>query len=123
MRWLDPETCGGGTFVLAGGTGELGAADGGGFVLLASDSQSGSSLGYLVEGGLGPVSAGKETSLNLQTGQTASTALLFVGVGDYAGIFGGYSNSNSPIQLGAFAEAFGRGGGSYVNIVPGGGCH
>ena len=53
----------------------------------------------------------------------ASLAYSLAGFGDHLGAFAGYSNRNSPIQLGAYGEALGRGGGAYVNVVPGGGCH
>jgi RHS repeat-associated protein len=123
LQSLNPDVCGGGYFVLRGAQRELGAAHYGAYVLVTHDSRSGTSVGYLVEGGGGPVSVGREGSLNPSSGQVDSNNLILVGVGDHLGAFAGYSNRNSPIQLGGFAAAFGRGVGGYVNLVPGGSCH
>ena len=123
MRWMDPDVCGGGYFVLKGAGGETGVAHGGVYGMVTHDSRSGTTVGYLAEAGVGPVSAGHESSLNVSTGKVESSNLLLAGLGDHAGVFAGYSNKNSPIQLGGYGEAFGRGGGAYVNVVPGGGCH
>jgi hypothetical protein len=91
--------------------------------MVTHDSRSGTTVGYLAEAGVGPVSAGHESSLNVSTGKVESSNLMLAGLGDHAGVFAGYSGKNSPIQLGGYGEAFGRGGGAYVNVVPGGGCH
>jgi len=123
LRWMDPDVCGGGYFVLKGKGFEAGAVHAGGFGMVTHDSRSGTTVGYLAEAGVGPVSAGHESSLNVSTGKVESSNLLLAGLGDHAGVFAGYSNKNSPIQLGGYGEAFGRGGGAYVNVVPGGGCH
>jgi RHS repeat-associated protein len=123
LRWMDPEVCGGGYFVLKGKGAETGVAHGGVYGMVTHDSRSGTSVGYLAEGGVGPVSAGHESSVNVSTGKVDSSNLMLAGVGDHLGAFAGYSNRNSPIQLGGYGEAFGRGGGAYVNVVPGSGCH
>ena len=62
-------------------------------------------------------------SANVGTGQVDSSNLVLVGASDYVGVFGGYSNANSPIQVGVYATYNGRGGGAYFNLVPSGGCH
>src|ERR1700681_1361725 len=95
----------------------------GGYGMVIHDGRSGTSVGYLAEGGVGPVSAGHESLGNVSTGKVYSSNLLLAGVGDHLGAFPGYSNRNSLIQLGGYGEAFGRGGGAYVNVVPGSGCH
>jgi hypothetical protein len=79
--------------------------------------------GFLGErlGGYGPVAIGNETSGNVSTYNVESTT--FVMTGDHWGGFAGYTNSNSPIQLGVYGTAGGRGGGFYANIVPSNGCH
>ena len=123
LRWMDPETCGRGYFVLRGAEFETGAAHGGGYAMFTHDSRSGNSVGYLAEAGVGPVSVGHESSVNVNSGKVDSSNLALVGLSDHLGGFAGYSDKNSPIQLGGYAVAFGRGGGAYVNVVPGGGCH
>jgi hypothetical protein len=120
IQSLNPETCGGGFFYLRGVERELGVAYTGAYVIVARDSRSGTSVGYLVEVGGGPVSVGHEASVNSSSGQVESSNLLFVG--KHVGGFVAYSNRNSPIQLGGYASAGGRGG-VYVNVVPGGACH
>ena len=99
-----------------------GIAHGGLFGIVTHDSRSGTSVGYLAEGGAGPLSFGHESSVNIPSGQTESTNLLLVGAGDHLGGFGGFHGSDSPLQLGGYGSIFGRGGGAYVNSVPGGGC-
>jgi RHS repeat-associated protein len=121
LRSLSPDACGSGYFVLRGEQGEVGPFHGGGFVMVTHDSGSGNSVGYLIEGGAGPVSYGRERSLNMNSGAVDSSNLIMAG-GKYAGGFLGFSDKNSPAQMGVYAEFKGRGGGVYVNATPGGGC-
>ncbi|MCL4524563.1 MAG: hypothetical protein M1453_10455 [Acidobacteria bacterium] len=121
IQALNPEPCGGGYFAGRGEEREAGVAHGGTFVLVNRDSRSGTSVGVLAEGGVGPVAYGYEKSVNPSSGEVESSHLLFVGKD--AGAFVAVSGSKSPIQLGAYFFAFGRGGGAYVNVVPGGQCH
>jgi hypothetical protein len=88
----------------------------------SQDSRSGSSAGFLVEGGIGPFSLGQEESWSIPNGTREGTTLFMVGAGDHAGGFVSFGNTNSPVQVGGYLSAFGRGAGAYVNLVPGGGC-
>jgi len=118
LNGLDPEPCGGGTFGFRGAEGNLGAAKGGGYVIVTRDSQSGTTVGTLIEAGAGPVSVGRETAVNPTSGSVNSGYLLFVGAG--GGAFFGFGNNQ--IQLGLYGSANVVGGGAYVNLVPGGTC-
>jgi len=96
---INPEVCGAGYFVFRGIEGDAGAAHGGAYIIATYDSRSGNSVGYLLEGGVGPVSLGYEKSLSPNSGTADSTKLLFIGkdfkagpVKASAGGFGGYTN-------------------------------
>ncbi len=119
LSFVDPEPCGGGTFGFRGLEGNLGAVKAGAYVIAARDSQSGSSVGTLVEGGVGPLSVGNETSVNPTSGKVESSTLVFLGMG--GGLFGAFNRNQ--MQLGLYGSAGVVGGGPYVNLVPGGTCH
>ena len=112
IQALNPETCGGGVFVGRGAAIDTGSVHGGAYALATYDSRSGVSFESLYEGGTGPVSVGHESS---------GTNLVFYGLGDHAGVFVGFTNTKSPIQLGFYAGGA-RFRGAYVNLVPGGSC-
>jgi hypothetical protein len=124
VQALNPDVCGGGYFVLKGKEAEIpGIVHGGLFGMVTHDSRSGTSVGYLAEVGHGPFSVGHESSVNIHSGEVESSNLFLAGLGDHLGGFAGYNDHNSPIQVGGYASAFGRGGGAYLNLVPGGGRH
>ena len=123
LRWAVPEVCGAGYFALRGAEGDAVIAHGGAYVIANHDSRSGNSIGYLFEGGPGPISVGYERSLNLDTWNTDSAYYAFAGIGDHLGGFASYTGQNSPIELGGYASAFGRGVGAHIDLVPGGACH
>ncbi len=123
LRSLNPDFCGYGVFGLKGKDGPKDGFHGGGYGMGTWDSRSGTSVGTLFEVGYGPYSVGKETSVNVSSGQVENTTLLMYGAGDHAGAFVGYTDSNSPIQIGGYVFGKNRGGGAYVNIVPSNGCH
>jgi RHS repeat-associated protein len=125
LRSMNPDFCGYGFFSLTGKEGSPSKdskVHGGAYVMATHDSKSGNFIGFLVEAGYGPVSVGSETSGNVATHNVDSTTFLMVG-GDHLGGFAGYTNSTSPIQLGAYGTFSGWGGGVYANIVPSNGCH
>jgi hypothetical protein len=108
--------CGGGYFVLGGKGGEIpGVAHGGAYVMTTHDSRSGTSVGYLLEAGTGPVSYGREKSANTSSGKVDSSNLFLFGVGDHLGGFIGDSGSG---QVGVFGSIFGLGAGAYANLAP-----
>jgi RHS repeat-associated protein len=119
LNFLDPAPCGGGFFGFRGLEGNLGLAKAGAYVIGMQDSQSGSSLGTLVEGGVGPLSVGNETAVSPASGNVESSTLVFLGAG--VGAFGGFNQGQ--IQLGLYGSADVVGGGAYVSLVPAGTCH
>ena len=130
---MNPDVCGGGVFVLRGVEREIGPLHGGASGIATTDSRAGNSVGVLIEGGgdIGPVhvAVGYKKLGDAPTGESDSTKLLFVGrdfgkgpVKVSVGGFAGVTNKKSPFQLGGYVSAAGRGGGAYVNLVPGGQC-
>jgi hypothetical protein len=118
LNGLDPEPCGGGVFGFRGEEHNFGLAKGGAYVTFTRDTQSGVWAGALGEAGFGPVSGGYEKSVNLSTGRTDSSFLLFFGKG--FGFFGAFNRNQ--IQLGFYGSGGNAGGGPYLNLVPGGEC-
>lgn len=91
----------------------------GAYVVTTGDTQSGTSIGYLYEGGVGPLSGGKEEAVNVSSGRVETTKLGFV-EGEHVGLFAGAGSDT--LQLGAFGDYQGRFGGLYLDIMFGG-CH
>jgi hypothetical protein len=119
LSFLDPEPCGAGLFGFRGREGDVGVAKAGAYATFTRDSQSGTFLGTLAEGGVGPLSIGYETWVNPTSGKTGSSALVFLGAG--VGAFGSFNRNQ--IQLGLYGSAGVVGGGPYVDLVPSGTCH
>jgi hypothetical protein len=117
--FLNPDVCGGGVFLFRGGEASNGVVKGGFYPVVATlDSRSGNSLGYLYEGGIGPVSVGRETAVNTSSGQVQSSTLVFLGAGAGALVVPG----RNQIGVGLYFSAGVVGGGAYVNLVPSGAC-
>ena len=113
-----PYVCGGGYFVGRGIHAD-GPINVGAYVVTTGDTQSGTSIGYLYEGGVGPLSGGKEEAVNVSSGRVETTKLGFV-EGEHVGLFAGAGSDT--LQLGAFGDYQGRFGGLYLDIMFGG-CH
>jgi RHS repeat-associated protein len=75
LAFLDPEPCGGGLFGFRGEERDLGPLKGGSYVTVTRDTGSGTSVGTLVEAGVGPLSVGTETAVVPASGQVESSSL------------------------------------------------
>jgi hypothetical protein len=124
-----PTVCGGGAYVYAGRTIDLGAVHGFAGAINEYDSEEGVATGTLVEAGAGEAlegGFGRLTTTN-SAGTSASSALVYAGAGAHAG---GASGSVGTVAFyhgaGVYAEGsfFGKGGGvgAYLNITTNSAC-
>jgi hypothetical protein len=88
-----------GWFVCRGFERDAGAGHGSAYVMFQHDSVSGNSVGYLVEGGIGPASVGHESEVNVNSGKVDSDNYVFLGLSDHLGVFAGAGSDTAQAVI------------------------
>ena len=126
LRWLDPDVCGGGGFVFAGGQVKVPGTNLHGELLgvVNYDSKSGTSAGGIGEVHVaGPIHVGGEVAYNFRSHKVSGEGLGFMGhetASAKLGAFGGGLLASSHGDVGAYGFVGPVGGGGYATFVPGG---
>jgi hypothetical protein len=126
LRWMDPDVCGGGGFVFAGGQVKVPGTNLHGELLgvVNYDSKSGTSAGGIGEVHVaGPIHVGGEVAYNFRSHKVSGEGLGFMGhetASAKLGAFGGGLLASSHGDVGAYGFVGPVGGGGYATFVPGG---